>query len=82
MTTKNIKSFTSSPFPEDKENLCPNKMTNTVFVRSKVAQKVKGDTPSMRSEPDFNMFKTINLPRISQQQSLTTKSRAEMEAIL
>jgi hypothetical protein len=36
----------------------------------------------MGTDPDFNVFRTINLARSSGNHSMTTKGRAEMEAIL
>ena len=73
-------SCTSTPF-SDKENLCPNPKFNTVAPHKHEVSK-KDQTCSINTDPDFNMFKTIQVQRQSNIRSITTKSRADMEAIL
>jgi hypothetical protein len=69
-------SYNSTPF-SSKENICPNAKFNTLNHEQR-----KHLTPSMGTDSEFSIFNTINVPRISQPNSVTTKSRVEMEAII
>jgi hypothetical protein len=68
-------SYNSTPF-SCKENVCPNARFNT--LKQKPQER---PSPSLKTDPEFSVFNTINVQR-SSRPSMTTKSRADVEAIV
>lgn len=77
MKSQNQGSCNSTPFNPNKENVCPNHNYHTSIP---FFQKDKREprSNSIKTDSEFNMFKTINVPRQSSSNTVGTKSRMEM----